>query len=615
MNDSGKLPLKHIRTMALAALAALMLALGPAAAALAHPLGNFTINHYSRIELSPEHVTLRYVIDMAEIPTFQESALIDLNHDGQLDANEGAAYLKTKAEQLRQGLSLQVDGQPAALAITAQSITFPAGQGGLPIARMVIDMAAPAGTRLAAAPTGASHTLDYRDNNYADRLGWREIILRASGVTLAQSSVPSTDRSAELTAYPEDMLTSPLDVREAHATFALGAGAAPSAPVQVAGAPAANILDRSRDDLAALIATQELSLPVVLLALVAAAGLGALHSLSPGHGKTVVGAYLVGSRGTARHALFLGLTVTLTHTAGVFALGLVTLFASQFILPEQLYPWLSLLSGLFVALIGMSLFVTRLRSFLAARSAERAAGSAARTGLISLREPTPAIAFAGTGTASAASSISSGGVRALTPSHFHASGHDLTAAHSHAAGDGLPTAHSHAAGELVQPHSHEHPHDDSPVHSHAGEPAHSHSHEQPHSGGTGMHSHAGGRPHSHLPVDAQGNVIATISWRNLLALGISGGLLPCPSALVVLLAAISLHRVAFGLLLIVAFSAGLAGVLTAIGLLLVYAGRQFERVRAPGAIVRLLPAGSALVVTALGVLILIEALTQVGLLR
>jgi len=101
----------------------------------------------------------------------------------------------------------------------------------------------------------------------------------------------------------------------------------------------------------------------------------------------------------------------------------------------------------------------------------------------------------------------------------------------------------------------------------------------------------------------------------LLALGISGGLLPCPSALVVLLAAISLQRVALGLLLTVAFSAGLAGVLTGIGLLLVYAGRQFERVRAPGGLVRLLPAGSALVVTALGMVILFEALGQVGLLR
>lgn len=681
MIDTGSYPSKHLRAITLAALAALMFALGPARSALAHPLGNFTVNHYTRIELTPEGITLRYVVDMAEIPTFQESALIDLNHDGRLDPGESAAYLKTKAEQLRQGVSLQVDGQPAALEITSESITFPAGQGGLPTTRMVIDMAAGTRPQAAVPPAGAagsggSHALDYRDNNYADRLGWREIILRGTGVTLAHSSVPSTDRSSELTAYPEDMLISPMDVREAHATFAPGAGVAPASPSQIAGAPAANILDRSCDDLAALIATQELSLPVVLLALIAAAGLGALHSLSPGHGKTVVGAYLVGSRGTARHALFLGLTVTLTHTAGVFALGLVTLFASQFILPEQLYPWLSLLSGLFVALIGISLFVTRLRSFLTARAAERAAGGAMRPGRVSLLKPAPALALAAAGAAAAVPARIRGRAQALMPSRFHASckdapalsvhefndppvthshavadvpslahfressghaaplshsvadslsstgvpeSHDATARHSYAGTDGASSAHDHRhgdghvhthPGEPAHSHSHVQPHSDSPVDAHPGEPAHSHS-----NGHTHMHSHAGGRPHSHLPVDAQGNVIDTISWRNLLALGISGGLLPCPSALVVLLAAISLHRVAFGLLLIVAFSAGLAGVLTAIGLLLVYAGRQFERVRAPGALIRLLPAGSALVVTALGMLILIEALGQVGLIR
>jgi nickel/cobalt exporter len=507
----------------LAMAAALVLTLGPAVSALAHPLGNFTVNRYSRIELWPDHVTVRYVVDMAEIPTFQEMPLIDLNHDGQIDAGERASYLKTKIEQLRQGLSLQIDARPVTLAAAAQDISFPAGQGGLATTRVVVDFAAPI------ASAAGSRSLAYRDDNYADRLGWKEIIIRGSGVTLAQSSVPATDRSAELTAYPNDMLTSPLDQREAHATFMLAAGSAPAPADPTAGAPAANILDRSRDDLAALIATEELSLPVVLLALVAAAGLGALHSLSPGHGKTVVGAYLVGSRGTARHALFLGLTVTLTHTAGVFALGLVTLFASQFILPEQLYPWLSLLSGLFVALIGVSLFVTRLRSFFADRA-------------VALDHADDAHAH----------------------NHEHGGDHTHAADHEHAHGDG----HTH-----------------------------------------GSHSH------SHLPVDASGKVIDTISWRNLLALGISGGLLPCPSALVVLLAAISLHRVAFGLLLIVAFSAGLAGVLTAIGLLLVYAGRQFERVRAPGGLVRLLPAGSALVVTALGMVILVEALGQVGLLR
>ncbi|MCA1553217.1 MAG: high-affinity nickel-transporter, partial [Chloroflexi bacterium] len=345
--------------------------------------------------------------------------------------------------------------------------------------------------------TGA-HQLDYRDDNFAERLGWREIVVRADGAQLTRSSVPTGDRSSELTTYPDDMLSSPLDVREAHATFEYNA-ATSSAPASETSAVPTSIIDRSRDQLVELIAVEDLSVPVMLLALAAALGLGALHALSPGHGKTVVGAYLVGSRGTARHALFLGLTVTLTHTLGVFALGLITLFASQFILPETLYPWLSLISGAMVVLIGLSLFVTRARTFL----------------------------------------------------HGHVHAHD----HTHGHGD------------------HEH-----------------------------------GHGHTHLPADAN----APITWRSLLALGVSGGLLPCPSALVVLLGAISLHRVGFGLLLIVAFSAGLAGVLTAIGVLLVYAGRIFNRVRAPGRLILLLPVGSALVVTLLGVVIAAQALVQVG---
>lgn len=500
--------MRHTKLTLIALLIALIAAMGSVQIGLAHPLGNFTINRYSRIELANEQIRLRYVVDMAEIPTYQEMQLIERNHDGQVDEAERTSYLQQKVPQLRQGLNLQVNGKSVALNLVLQDLSFPPGQGGLPTLRLVSDWSTPF------TPTQGPQQLDYRDDNFADRLGWKEIVIRADHVKLIRSSVPATDLSAELTKYPDDMLSSPLNQREAHATFELTAASA-SAPAGDLGpvTPRPNVLDRSRDQLAALIATQELSLPIILVSLVVAFGLGALHSLSPGHGKTIVGAYLVGSRGTARHAIFLGLTVTLTHTIGVFALGLVTLFASQFILPEQLYPWLSVISGVLVVLIGMSLFATRLRSFLAHRS----------------------------------------------------------------------------------------------------EPEHAHAHDHHHTQGAHDHAHAHG--HSHLPLDAQGNVIDALSWRNLLALGISGGLLPCPSALVVLLSAIALQRVAFGLVLIVAFSAGLAGVLTGIGLLLVYANHLFARLQAPGQLARLIPVGSALVVTALGIVILAEALVQVGVLR
>lgn len=247
---------------------------------------------------------------------------------------------------------------------------------------------------------------------------------------------------------------------------------------------------------------------------------GAMHAMSPGHGKTIVGAYLAGSRSTAQHALFLGLTTTITHTAGVFALGLVTLFASQYILPEQLYPWLSCLSGLMVVSIGLNLFISRMRS-----------------GQLFKRSPF---------------------------------GHSHTGEHSH------------------HDHSHDHPHH------------HHHEHEDNHA------------DHSHLPPGTDGS---PVTWRSLLVLGISGGLVPCPSALVLLLSTIALGRIGFGLMLVLVFSLGLAATLTGLGLLLVGARRLFERLPTQIRLVRVLPAVSALFVTLLGLGITTQALMQIGLVR
>jgi nickel/cobalt exporter len=224
----------------------------------------------------------------------------------------------------------------------------------------------------------------------------------------------------------------------------------------------------------------------VLASLAAALFWGAAHALSPGHGKSIVTAYLVGQRGTPWHAALLGLIVTATHTVGVFSLGLVTLALSQFIVPDQLYPWLNLTAGVLVISIGLSVLAARFRHARA-----------------------------------------------------HAHGHD---------------------------HHHQHHHED----------------------------------------DTAGP-----SFRSLLAVGVSGGLLPCPSALVVLLAAISLHRIAFGLLLIVAFSLGLALSITGIGLVAVAAKRAFARARFDGAVLRALPALSAAVIVVAGVVMTLHALPKV----
>ena len=426
------------------ALAALV---APAAAA-AHPLGNFTVNRFSRVEVSGPRLYVRYVLDLAEIPTYQA---------GRIDT-------RTYAREIAQNARLSVGGKPATLRPVRTRIAHPRGAGGLDTTRLEVVLAGP---RL----DGTSR-IAYRDGNYRDRIGWREIVVGADA--------PS--RSHELRAYPKDLLQSPLD--QTSVTTDLAPGDGPDVTPSLTSGRSLQAPDRVADSgFASLVGRSHLSLLVILASLGAALFWGAAHALSPGHGKTIVTAYLVGRRGTVRHAGLLGLIVTITHTIGVFTLGLVTLALSQFIVPDRLYPWLNLVSGLLVVGIGASVFYSRWRHRRA-----------------------------------------------------HAHGHD-----------------------------------------------HHHRHAEP---------------------DA--------SFRSLLAVGVSGGLLPCPSALVVLLAAISLHRVAFGLLLIVAFSAGLALTITAIGCAAVLARGAFRRVSLEGPLVRLLPAASALVILAAGLAMTVRAVPKVS---
>jgi ABC-type nickel/cobalt efflux system permease component RcnA len=241
--------------------------------------------------------------------------------------------------------------------------------------------------------------------------------------------------------------------------------------------PAAQAPDRVADSgFAGLVKREELGFWVILASLGAALFWGMAHALSPGHGKAIVTAYLVGQRGTARHAALLGLIVTATHTVGVFALGLVTLLLSRFIVPDELYPWLNLVAGVLVVGIGISVLRARWR-------------------------------------------------------------------------------------KRRHEHDHHHHHD--------------------------------------------------LSRRSLVAVGISGGLLPCPSALVVLLGAISLHRVAFGMVLVVAFSLGLALTITGIGLVAVLGRRLFRRLSFEGRLASLLPAASALVILVAGIAMTVRALPKV----
>jgi nickel/cobalt transporter (NicO) family protein len=489
-----------------ALIAVLALAAFAPAVAMAHPLGNFTVNQYTRLDLATGNVSVRYVLDMAEIPTFQRRSIVDVNGDGRISIAEAASESKRLVAIVAPHLHLVADGRPVRLALEEEHVKFLRGQGGLPTTRLDARFRA-VGVKLA----GGKHTFQLSNSYATDRVGWRELLVaRGDGVAVRSTDASVADRTHALTHYPTDLLHSPPDIRSETTVAALGSGGLAVQPIplhdEYAPAEATNSAKSDGGFVSLIENGGQLSLWGAILALGLALVFGMFHALTPGHGKTMVAAYLAGTRGQARHALILGGTVTITHTAGVFALGIVTLSLSQFIVPDQLYPWLNLASGVMVVSIGAFAIRDRLKRWL----------RAARPRLSS-----------------------------------------------------APAAHDHG---------HDHAHD---------------------------HGHDHGHGHSHA-------VPEELSMRSLVALGVSGGLLPCPSALVVLLSAIALHRLAFGLALIVAFSFGLASVISGIGLAVLYARKLFTRLPSDhGRVVQVLPVASAVIITVLGVVLTARAVPGV----
>jgi nickel/cobalt exporter len=508
----------------------------------AHPMGNFSVNHYSALSLENDGIYVSYLIDLAEIPAYQEL------QQGNITANVAdpavTHFVSVRGEEFGRGLSLTIDGKRVALRLLSCTVIFPPGAGGLPTMKMGF-------VYHAAYPVAADRSvlgLHYGDNNFPGHAGWKEIVIKTPGVnssaTLISNSVSGTDRSAALSNYPTDLLNSPPQDLTATAQFyypapTLAAKIAP--PAHVSHPLAAVKLDPLRQPVAVrapvapqpvvarqstlsevtqplhlranqqatprsafteLITTSSLSFWFLLTAAFIAMGLGALHAIEPGHGKTIVAAYLVGSRGTARHALLLGLIVTASHTAGVFALGAITLYASRYIVPEQLYPWLGVFSGLTIAGLGGYMFLRRW--------------------------------------------------------------------------SGLDVDHSHTPGQL-----------------------HGHWFQ--------MRKRTDMEPQS---VDGE----KPVSLFQLFALGITGGIIPCPAALVVLLSAFALHRIGLGFFLITAFSLGLAAVLISVGMLMVYGRRFMASFQLNGPLTtRWLPVASSAVMTLVGTCIAMRAFVTTGL--
>lgn len=506
-------------------LAPCLLACIAAADLSAHPMGNFSVNHYSKLEVTDGAVQLEYVLDLAEIPTF------NLLRSWRLEKTSPRQDLERRAnEQAREWLSnlkIVSNGKTLEARFQSANLVIADGAGNLPIVRITTNATVDARGR----------TLAYEDLNYPDHAGWKEIVITSGpGATLRTVSQTGKDLSKALTEYPPDpTLAPPQDLRAELAWTAAQPIIAEKNPPRATPAivpapltafvpqphnapPASSPATMTRqgaqpgtivrgDFLSRLLTHKELTPWMILLALVVSFGLGGLHALTPGHGKTIVAAYLVGSRGTLKHAAFLGATVTFTHTISVFALGFATLFLFRYIVPEKITQVLGVISGLSIVAIGAWTLYGRLRG---ARHA-----------------------------------------------HHH------THMHTHSHADGHGHDHVHAPGD-----GHHHPH---------------------------SHSHGPGG-HSHMP--------ETISFGGLVALGVSGGLVPCESALVLLLSMIALGRAGLGLLLLLSFSAGLALVLTGIGILVLYAKKLIPESKrtAGGGVFRWLPVASAAVVTIIGVL-------------
>ena len=415
--------------------------LAAASPVTAHPLGNSTVNRAVAATIVPDEIRIAYIIDMAEIPAFAALLSMDADADGGQSVAEKADWAGARCAAVGQSLDVEIAGQhlePQAGGRPA--LTFPPGVGGLETLRLEC------GFRVSLVATAEPQTLTVADTTHDGVIGWREVSITAGrGIVLEASDAPSVSPSSLLTAYPKDQLQSPLDVTSGEATFR--STSHPAAEAATSAATMRPPLATNEDPLAALVGG--LNTPWGwLVALALAGGLGAAHALSPGHGKAIIAAYLVGARGTLRRATALGLTVAISHTLGVFILGAIVLSASEFLVPERVVAWLSVTSGVLVVLLGASV-----------------AGRALRGGR----------------------------ARTHAPEHGH-----------------------------HHPHGHDHAHG---------------------------HDHGHVATHAHPPL------------REVVTLGLAGGMVPSASALIVLLVAVTTGKVLQGMVLIAAFGLGMALVL------------------------------------------------------
>ena len=427
---------RSLARRALGALFAVGLTAALPAATLAHPLGNFTINHYAGIRVEPDRILLDVVIDQAEIPTFQARFDFDTDGDASLSDEEIDAGRITACNALASSLSLTAGGSSLTPRLTAAGLSFPLGVGGLSTMREVCSFEAALPTTI----TDRALAITFEDRSFAERTGWREIVAQGSGVTLTadDADLRQTSVSKRLTQYPQDLIASPL--RDQSLALRATVGGATLAPLEIpdaspvavdpgppaaAPSPAAAVAPSPRSaatsdpvvaavpggvaatDLPDIFRQTDLTPVVVLLSLLAAGALGAGHALTPGHGKTLMAAYLVGTRGSARHAIGLGAAVSVSHTVGILVLAGAVLAATDVVAPDVIVRGAPLVAAISIVVIGGWMLLGEVRR------RRNATGS----------------------------------------DHDHGHSHDHDRAHDHASGQ----AHPHDA------HGHRHPHPDMPA--------------------------------------------------------------------------------------------------------------------------------------------------------
>ncbi|WP_413100402.1 nickel transporter [Streptomyces sp. Inha503] len=509
----------------------------PAGSAEAHPLGNFTVNRYDGLVVTPGTLRVDHVEDLAEIPAAQAKPEIDRDGDDALSGRELGAWAARRCAGAAEGARLTVDGREVPVrAGRAQARQRP-GQAGLPTLRVECRLTAALGD-------GERATVAYRPRDIGTGPGWREVTAQGDRMTLTDANVPKTSTSHRLVRYPAGQLSSPPDQRSAALKVEAGGPALASAAESdrdeaVGSSVLPRGVDRWTQALTSMVARHDITFGFALTAFATAVLLGAMHALAPGHGKTMMAAAAAaGGRSALRDVLALGASVTVTHTLGVFALGLLVTAGSA--AAPSVISWLGIASGVLVAVAGAGLLRKALR-----RRRQLHANS-----------------------------------------HHHGHGHTHTHDHGHA-----------------DTHGHDHDHD------------HGHGHGHDH-GHTHTHDHGDGHAHAH-------EVRPTL--RGTLLLGFAGGMVPSPSAVIVLVGAAALGQAWFGFVLVVAYGIGLALTLTLAGFTAVRLGaRATERLAARkgsggridrllGAVRRASPVGTAAVVLALGCgLVLRGAATTLG---